>query len=155
MGKTPESVTDFLAQKRIVVAGVSRHSGQAANAIYCKLRDAGYAVTPINPNAETVEGDQCYPDLVSVPDPVDGVVIATAPAATMTVVRECQEKGVRRVWMHRSFGQGSVSDEAADYCRKHGIDVIVGGCPMMFCQPVDPAHKVMCWVLGMMRRLPT
>ncbi len=155
MGKTPDSVTDFLAQKRIAVAGVSRHSGEAANVIYRKLRDAEYEVTPINPNAETVEGDRCYPDLGSVPNPVDGVVIATSPTAAMTVVRDCNERGVRRVWMHRSFGQGSVSDAAAAFCREHDIDVIVGGCPMMFCHPVDPAHKVMCWVLGMMHRLPT
>ena len=49
--------------------------------------------------------------------------------------------GVRMIWMHRSLGTGSVSPEAARVAREHGIKVIEGGCPMMFCEPVDVPHK--------------
>ncbi len=149
-----EAVEAFLAQKRIAVAGVSRNKNEAANVVYRKLRASGYEVFAVNPNAETVEGDSCYPDLKSVPGGVDGVVIATRPAVTDEVVRECAELGVSRVWMHRSFGQGSVSEGAVDYCREQGIEVIAGGCPMMFCQPVDFGHKCMRWVLGVTGGLP-
>jgi hypothetical protein len=48
--------------------------------------------------------------------------------------------------MHRSFGQGSVSDAAADYCRAHGITVIAGGCPLMFGPTADFGHKCMAWI---------
>ncbi|RMF00816.1 MAG: CoA-binding protein [Chloroflexi bacterium] len=146
-------VDDFLAQERIAVAGVSRSSGEAANAIYKKLRKNGYRVYPLNPNADTVEGDTCYANLQALPEPVDGVVIATHPAATDQVVRDCALAGVSRVWMHRSLGQGSASDAAVEFCRQQGISVIPGGCPMMFCRP-DIAHKCLRWFLSATGKLP-
>ncbi len=149
-----EAVSDFLAQKRIAVAGVSRSDQEAANAIYRKLRESGYEVFATNPKADEVEGDKCYPNLVAIPGQLDGVVIATSPDATEQVVRECVELGIPRVWMHRSFGQGSVSDEAVDFCRKNGITVIPGGCPMMFCAPVDFGHKCIRWILNLTGGLP-
>lgn len=71
----PEAAREFLAQKSIAVAGVSRSGTEAANAVYCKLRSLGYNVFAVNPNATTVEGDPCYPDLKSIPATVDGVVV--------------------------------------------------------------------------------
>ena len=149
-----EQADEFLAQKRIAVAGVSRRSGEAGNLIYRKLRDTGHEVFATNPRTEEVEGDTCYPDLESIPGGVDAVVIATPPAASEEVVRQCSALGISRVWMHRSFGQGSVSEPAVDYCREHGISVVPGACPMMFCQPVDFGHKCMRWCLGLMGKLP-
>jgi predicted CoA-binding protein len=149
-----EAVTDFLAQKRIAVAGVSRSKNEAANIIYRKLRDAGYQVFPVNPNAAEVEGESCYPDLTSIPGGVDGVVIATHPSVTRDITSECARLGIQRVWMHRSFGPGSWSEDAVEFCRENGISVIPGGCPMMYCEPVDVPHKCMRWVLSMTRGLP-
>src|SRR5262245_25164309 len=151
---TKELIDDFLAQRRIAVAGVSRDSGQAANLIFRKLRDSGHEVFPINPRAKEVEGAACYPDLRSAPAPIDGVVILTRPEDALEVVHECAEVGVPRVWMHRGIGVGSVSEAAVAYCRERGIKVIAGGCPMMYCAPVDVAHRCMRWVLGVMGRVP-
>lgn len=138
---------DFLAQKRIAVAGVSRHADVAANLIYTKLRATGYEVFPVNPNADEVEGDRCYPTLAAIPGSVDGVVIATHPSVTARLVRECSALGIKRLWMHRSFGQGSVDAEAVRLCQELGLAVIPGSCPMMFCEPVDVGHRCMRWVL--------
>ncbi len=149
---TMNSMTkDFLAQKRIAVVGVSRTKKDAANIIYDKLKKTGYQVFPVNPQAQTIEGDTCYPDLKSIPDGVNGVVIATKPEVTERIVRECAEAGVSRVWMHRSleFMGGSVSEEAVTFCQENDITVIAGGCPMMFCEPVDFGHKCMRWVSRM------
>lgn len=142
-----QAAQEFLAQKRIAVAGVSRKGDTAANGIYKKLRSAGYEVFPVNPNAVEIEGDKCYPTLASIPGGVDGVVIGTAPGVATQLVRECGTLGIRRVWMHRSFGQGSVDDEAVRLCRELGLSVIPGSCPMMFCEPVDVAHKCLRWFL--------
>lgn len=142
-----EAAQEFLAQKRIAVAGVSRKGDAAANGIYKKLRGSGYEVFPVNPNAAEVEGDKCYPTLTAIPGGVDGVVIGTAPGAAAQLVRECGALGIKRVWMHRSFGQGSVDDEAVRLCQELGLSVIPGSCPMMFCEPVDVAHKCMRWFL--------
>jgi uncharacterized protein len=150
----PPSVTEFLTGKRLAVAGVSRDPRQAANAIYRKLRSAGYDVVPINPNAATVEGVQCYPDPGSVPGSLDGLVVASHPQAALDLVRQCAERGVRHVWFHRSLGQGSVSPEAVRECDRRGLSCIVGGCPLMYCEPVDPFHRCMRWALRWSGRVP-
>jgi len=148
------AVKEFLGLKRIAVAGVSRQGdGEAANGIYKKLRDSGYEVFAVNPNAETVEGDPCYPNVGSIPGGVEGVVIVTAPAATEQVVRDCAAAGIKRVWMHKGMGS-SVSDDAVQFCQENGITVIPGACPMMFCQPVDVAHACIRMGLGLFGKLP-
>ena len=150
-----DSVREFLAQKHIAVAGVSRNpQGKAANAIYKKLKGAHYQVYAINPKADEVEGDPCYRDLKSVTGPIDGVVVVTQPENSKAIAQECVELGIPRVWMHRSFGQGSVSDEGVRLCKENGITVIAGGCPMMFCEPVDLAHKCIRWFLRVSGKLP-
>ncbi|HSM16958.1 MAG TPA: CoA-binding protein [Gemmatimonadales bacterium] len=155
MTPVPESVVQFLAGTRIAVAGVSRNRGQAANAVYRKLKQSGYDTFPINPSASEVEGDRCHPDLMSVRGSVDGLVIATHPSVAVDLVRQCAKREVGRVWFHRSFGQGSVSEEAVTACRELGMECIVGGCPLMFCEPVDLGHRCMRWWLQRKGRVPT
>jgi predicted CoA-binding protein len=155
MGSLPRPVADFLSGRTIAVAGVSREGGgSAANPVFRKLRDAGYDVVPVNPAATEVEGATCYPDLASIGRPLDGVVIATHPRVTLSVAEQCDALGVTRVWMHRSIGQGSVSDDAVRFCAQRGISCIAGGCPVMFCEPVDPAHRCMRWLLQRLGRVP-
>ncbi len=154
MSTLAEAIADFLAQKRIAVVGVSRSQDQAANAIFRKLRQSGYEVFPVNPRATAVEGATCYPNLESIPGGVDAVVVATPPQAGAQVVRECSELGIARIWLHRSFGQGSVADEAVELGRQEKLTVIPGACPMMFCEPIDFAHRCMRWILKMTGGLP-
>ncbi|MDE1940261.1 MAG: CoA-binding protein [Alphaproteobacteria bacterium] len=154
MAKLPSNVAAFLAGKRFAVAGVSRDSKQPANAIYRKLREAGFEVLPVNPKAAEVEGVRCYSDIVSIPGALDGVVIATHPDAARDVVRQCGDKGVRHVWFHRSFGDGSVSREAIKECKARGISCIVGGCPLMYCEPVDAGHRCIRAWLRLLGRVP-
>lgn len=155
MANLPRSVAEFLSGERIAVAGVSRSSSQAANAVFRKLRDSGYETIPINPNSSEVEDERSYPDLAAVPGSVDGVVIATHPSIAAELVRQCEERGVNRVWFHRSFGVGSVSEDAVRLCHATGIDCIVGGCPLMFCEPVDVGHRCMKWWLQRRGRVPS
>jgi len=155
MNQLAEAAQTFLAHKRIAVAGVSRKGDTAANIIFKKLRGAGYDVFPINPNAEEVEGAPCYPSVAAIPGGVDGVVIATPPAAALQVVRDCAEAGVPRVWMHRSIGTGSVDPEAVHLGRELGLSVIPGSCPMMFLAPVDPVHRCMRWMIRLCGKEPT
>jgi predicted CoA-binding protein len=154
MARTPESVAAFLRGRRFAVAGVSRQSGQAANAVFRKLRSAGYEVFPVNPKASEVEGTACYSEVGAVPGQLDGVVIATAPGVSAQIVRQCRDHGVRQVWLHRSFGNGSVSEEAIRECDTRGIECIVGGCPLMFCEPIDVGHRCMRWWLQRQGRVP-
>jgi len=129
MSTLKEAVDEFMTLDRIAVTGVSRSGKEAANAINKKMKGAGYTVFPTNPNADEVEGDSCFPDLKSIPEGVNGVVIATHPKDALDIVKECFQL---------------VND----------IKVIPGGCPMMFVEKVDVGHKCMRWFLGVTGSLP-
>jgi predicted CoA-binding protein len=150
-----EAASEFLAHRRIAVTGVSRHpSSHGSNVVYQRLRDRGYEVFAVNPNADEVEGDICYHDLKSIPGGVDAVVIGTSPTHADGTMQECHELGIKSVWLHRSFGQGSVSDSATQFGRAHGITVIDGGCPLMFEPCSDPGHKAMRFVFTVAGHVP-
>jgi len=144
MNPIESQASEFLSQRRIAVAGISRSGKDAGNAIYKKLKETGHEVFGVNPNAKEIDGEPCYPDLASIPGGVDGVVAVTTPSVTEKIVQECVTLGVHHVWMHRSFGN-SVSVSGIETAQKNGIKVIAGGCPMMFQDPVDIGHKCMKW----------
>ena len=150
-----EAATEFLAKERIAVTGVSHApKGHGSNMVYQRLRERGYDVYAVNPNADEVEGDVCYHDLKSIPDGVEAVVIGTRPEAADDTMRECAELGIGHVWMHRGPGAGSVSATAAAYGRGQGIKVIDGGCPLMFDPTADIGHKCMKAIFTLTRNVP-
>jgi uncharacterized protein len=150
-----EAATRFLANKRVAVTGVSRQgTSHGSNVVYQRLRERGYDVFAVNPNADEVEGDRCYHDLRSIPDGVDAVVIGTRPEIAEDTMRECAALGIGHVWMHRGPGAGSVSEAAADYGREQGIAVIDGGCPCMFGPTADLGHKLMRLVFTLNGNVP-
>ena len=150
MAKIDTLVQDFLAQKKIAVVGVSDKRETGCNLGYRKFKEAGYTVYAVNPRLSTFEGDPCYPDLKSIPEKPDAVFILTNPKVTEQVVQQCVECGIKHVWMHCMMGtkpglaenMTSVSQEAAQMCREHGIAVIPGSCPNQFLNP-DFGHKMM------------
>jgi uncharacterized protein len=144
MQSVKEAASAFLANTRVAVTGVSRTpKTHGSNVVYRRLRERGYEVFAVNPNAHEVEGDRCYPDLKSIPGAVQAVVIATRPEIAQDTMRECVELGVEHVWMHWGAGGSSVSDAATQYGRQHGITVIDGGCPLMFGPTADFGHRIM------------
>ena len=150
-----QAAEEFLTHKRVAVTGVSRTAkGHGSNLVYQRLRQRGYEVFAVNPNAEQVENDACFHDLKSIPGGVEAVVIGTRPETAETTIRECAELGIKHVWMHRGPGRGSVDPAAAEYGRQHGITVIDGGCPLMFEPTADFGHKVMRVIYGMNGHVP-
>jgi len=150
-----DAAAEFLAQRRIAVVGVSRDDKQPANLIYRRLRDSGHEVFAVNPNAEQVEGDRCYPALRAVPgEAPDGVVVVTTPQVAEQVVAEAQACGIPRVWLHRGIGPGSSSEQAVEFCSEHGIAVIPGGCPCMFGESSDAGHRCMRVMLQLSGKVP-
>jgi predicted CoA-binding protein len=150
MAKIDTLVQNFLAQKRIAVVGVSDRRDTGCNAAYHRFKEAGYQVYPVNPRIDQFEGDKCYPDLKSIPEPPEGVFILANPGVTDAVVDQAVDLGVRHVWMHcmmgtkpgLSEGTTSVSQDAVQKCRAARIEVIPGSCPNQFLNP-DFGHKMM------------
>jgi len=161
MAKIDPFVKDFLAQRTIAVVGVSDRRETGCNAAYRRFKDAGYAVTPVNPRISEFDGDRCYPDLTSIPAKPDAVFILANPGITDTIVEQCVDLGIKHVWMHcmmgtkpgLASGMTSVSQHAVERCRENGIAVIPGSCPNQFLNP-DFGHKMMrvLWgTLGFMK----
>jgi predicted CoA-binding protein len=144
VGSIKQAAAEFLSHRRVAVTGVSRTPGNhGSNVVYRRLRDRGYEVFAVNPNADEVEGDRAFPDLRSIPGGVEAVVIGTRPEHADETMLECVELGIRHVWMHRGPGAGSVSETATAYGRARGVTVIDGGCPCMFGPTADLGHKAM------------
>jgi hypothetical protein len=150
-----DAAAEFLACTRVAVTGVSANpAGHGSNAVYQRLRERGYQVFAVNPNSPTAEGDTTYPNLAAIPGGVEAVVIGTRPEHAEATMREAVDLGIKRVWMHRAFGAGSVSETATALGRANGVTVIDGGCPLMFGPTSDGAHRFMCRMLTMTGKVP-
>lgn len=125
-------IDEFLQQKRIAIVGVSRKTQEFPNTVFRKLRERGYQVLPVNQSASEVEGVPCYPSVRDLPEPVDGVIVMVPAARAAAVVADCEAAGIRRVWLHKGAGVGSVSPEAVAAARKAGMSLVDGACPHMF-----------------------
>jgi predicted CoA-binding protein len=125
-------VDDFLAQKRLAIAGVSRENTHhpAGNLIYHRLKESGHDVFPVNPHMQTFEGDRCYPDLKSIPGGVDGVVIVTRPEVTERIVHEYSDAAsFPRSWAATStYGPTSLPMFILADLPLHGRIASIPGC---------------------------
>lgn len=149
-----EKIKDFVNQKYIAVTGVSSSQPDAANHIFNKFKNADYHVFAINPKAPIVENIKAYPNLSSIGQKIDGVVVASPPSSAQPIVEECLNLGINRIWFHSSINQGSLDQEVADFAEEKGMDVIRTGCPLMYIEPVDFPHRCIKWILHLTGKVP-
>lgn len=137
-----EDVKDFLAHKRLALVGASHEEGEFSRMVMRELLQRGYDVVPVNPSADTIEDRACFARVSDVEPPVDGALLMTRREVTPTVVDECLEAGISRIWMHRGAGPGAVDQEAAERARARGARVIDGQCPLMFLPDAGFGHRL-------------
>ncbi len=143
-------VEGFLAQRTLAVVGASRARRKFGNFAFKALKARGYRLFPINPHAENIEGEHCYPNLTSLPEPVDGVLVVVPPTETEQVVREAARAGISRVWIQ----QGAESEAAIRFCEESGMSVVHGECILMFAPPVTSFHRFHRWIWRILGKLP-
>jgi uncharacterized protein len=149
-----ETIEDFLAQKRIAMAGISRDPKSFSASLFGELCRRGYDVVPVNPNTVELQGRRCFARVQDIQPPVEAVLLMTSPEATETVVYDCAEAGIRRVWMYRAAGKGSVSAKAVAFCHEQGIDVVPGECPFMFLPEAAGFHRFHGFIRKITGRYP-
>jgi predicted CoA-binding protein len=113
--------------RTIAVVGLSSDRTKPGFTVPAYLQRAGYRIIPVNPNLETALGEKAYPDLHSVPEPIDGVVIFRRPEYIVPIVEEAIEIGAKFVWMQL----GIVNHKAARLAREAGLDVVMDACMMV------------------------
>ncbi len=149
------AIDSFLSSRRIAVVGVSRDPKDFSRAVFRALLERGYDAVPVNPAGVEAEGRPSVARVGEVQPTAEAALLLTPAPATAQVVRECAEAGVRRVWMHRSGGQGAVSPEALALCRERGLEVVDGECPFMFLPHAGFAHGVHRFFRRLGGRLPS
>ncbi|UCH10584.1 MAG: CoA-binding protein [Fidelibacterota bacterium] len=144
------AVNDFLAQRNLAVVGVSRSGKKFGNMAYRELKEKGYRLFPIHPEADELEGDTCYPNFDTLPEEVGGVLVVVPPQHTEQVVHDAAAANIKHVWLQ----QGAESEEAVRFCQENGISVTHGECILMFAQPMKFLHKPHRWVWKLLGKLP-
>jgi predicted CoA-binding protein len=147
---TKIAVDEFVAQRKLAIVGVSRGGIKFGNMAFRALKEKGYRVFPVNPNAEEIGGERCYPSLRALPESVDGVLVVVPPKETEQVVRDAASAGISRVWLQ----QGAESKAAIRFCEENGLKVVHGECILMFAQPVISFHRWHQWLWKVLGKLP-
>jgi predicted CoA-binding protein len=134
-------IQDFLAQKRFAFVGVSRQPKDFSRMLFREFRVRGYDPVPVHPSSDNIDGVPCARNLHEIDPPVDSVLLMTKPEVTSALLRECAQVGVKRVWLYRATGRGSVSPDAVQFCEANGIEVVPGECPFMFFPEPGMIHR--------------
>ena len=133
---TLNEIKKFLEPRKFAIAGVSRNEKKWGGAIFKELREKGFELYPINPNADEIQGVKCYRSVNELPDDVKYLHVTTKKSETEAVVKEASEKGIEIIWIQ----QGSQTPEAIAAAEKAGIPLIFKKCIMMFAEPVKSIH---------------
>jgi len=124
---TSDEIRDILKTARtIAVVGHSDDPGRDSYSVGRYLSTQGYQVFAVNPNAQSVPGLKFYPDLESVPGPIDVVDIFRRKDAIPEIVDEAIELRVKAIWMQ----EGLADNAAAAKARAAGIHVVMNRCIM-------------------------
>jgi predicted CoA-binding protein len=147
---TKTAVEDFISQRTLAIVGVSRGGKKFGNAIFRELKEHGYKLYPIHPEADTLEGEPAYKDFKSLPEKVDGVIVVVPPAQTEKIVRDAAAAGIKRIWMQ----QGAESEAAVRFCQENGIAEVHGECINMFAHDTATFHKFHRGIWKLLGKLP-
>src|SRR5436309_13340117 len=110
--------------RRIAVVGLSADPSRPSFGVASSMRAQGYIILPVNPNLAEWQGLPAYPDLRSVPSPVEIVDIFRRPEAAGEVVDEAIRAGAKAVWMQEAV----VDEAAAQRARQAGLLVVMDRC---------------------------
>lgn len=146
-------IEKFVGDKNIALIGVSTNKQKFGNYLLHELTKRGYTVFPVHPTLAEVEGIKCYPDAKALPGYVTNMILVVNPLATEQIIPQLKDSSIQRVWMHRGAGKGSASAVAIEACRKNGIEVVYGFCPMMFFSP-SGMHRFHFWMRKKFGKVP-
>ena len=147
-----KDISKFLECKRVAFVGLSRNPNHFSRALFREFIAQGYDAVPVNPQATEIEGRPCFSRLGEITPRVEAALLMTgAPAATDQAVHECDEAGIRNIWIYKSVTDGQDHARLVEASRLRGSAVVEGYCPFMFLpHPMffHRAHRFLMKVTG-------
>lgn len=131
-----QNIQDFVAAKHVAIVGVSRSGKKFGNSIATEMKQRGYQVYLVHPEAKEINGETCYPNLAALQGKAESVLICVPPAKAAQVMREAVAAGIRKTWLQ----QGAQSPEVLAVAKELGVDPVPGKCVLMYAEPVTSLH---------------
>jgi len=121
----------------MAIAGVSRNPKKFGHTVYTDLKKKGYEIFPVNPEADKIDGLECFHSVSELPSDVRHLLIFTSKDKTLGVLKEAFAKGINNIWIQ----QMSDTPEALAYAREKQLNLIAKQCIFMWTDPVSGIHK--------------
>jgi hypothetical protein len=138
-----KDITKFLGCRRIAFVGVSRDPEHFSRGLFREFLAKGYDAVPVNPQAAEIEEHKCFSRILDVTPRVEAALLLTGvPDATDEAVIECQQAGIRNVWIYKSVPESDFHEQAKEISRSQGASVVEGHCPFMFLPHPALIHRV-------------
>jgi uncharacterized protein len=138
---TLKEIQEFLQPKKLAIAGASRNPKKFGGTILRELKNKGFELFPVHPEAKEIEGIPCFSSVSELPEGIDHLYIVTRKSQTAGIVGEALKHGIRKIWIQ----QHSDTPEALEMAKKQNVPVISGRCMLMFANPVTSVHSFHRW----------
>jgi len=120
-------VNEFLNQRVWAVIGFSLDPTKYGHKVFLRLENEGYTVFPINPKLKEFKNHTVYSDLDTLPIKPDVVITVVPPKITETIVQDCLNQGIHKIWMQ----PGSEYSVAIELAEKNNIEIIYNRCVLI------------------------
>ena len=141
----PSDYENFWTKSSYAVVGHTAKKG-FPKITYGELKKSGKKVFAVDPSVEAIGGDKAYPDLASLPEKVEAVIIEVPKEEARNWVARAADAGIENVWIH----QRRDTPEALELAREKGLDVCHGTCAVMYVVPGFSYHSIHKWINKML-----
>jgi uncharacterized protein len=140
------TINCFLDDKDLAIVGVSRDTKKFGYQVFKTLKDKGYKIIPVNPNADVIDGTFCTHTVGDIPSGINNLLIVTHKDRTKTVVQEAIGKGIRNIWIQN----GCETEEAIQLAENNNIHLVAKACILMYANPrgVHKFHRLLARLSG-------
>ncbi len=113
--------------KTIAVVGLSEKPSRPSYQVAQYMQSVGYRIIPVNPLCSEILGERCYPDLLSIPEPIDMVNVFRKSEDCLPIAQDAVKIGAKSLWMQ----QGVINQEAYDHAQFEGLEAVMDKCLMI------------------------
>ena len=145
-----EVIDNFLASKKIAIAGISRNPKKFGYKVFTALKEKGYELFPVNPHADSIDGIKSYPDVNSLPADCKSLLIMTKRDHTDKLVSDAIAKGIQNLWIQ----QMSETKTAIELAKEKNVNLVYRECIFMYAEPVKGAHAFHRFMKKLFGNLP-